>query len=204
MKIQINLVKQTFKSLRNIHIIFWGSLLIYFVIITINKYDYSYFKFIFGVFNENFLSITILLLNISYFLIFAYKFIILEYNSMPFEIVLRYNAKKWYLSKTITLFISILLLKVMQIIIFSTLGYIFLKYKINFSFFLINSILFSFISIFMMLIINTKAFILIPIWLISLFFINISYLIPIIGLFILYIVMLFSFSFKKLNFFIKI
>ena len=205
MKIQVNLLRKTFISLKNIHIIFWGTLFLYFTIIAINKYDYSYFKYLFGDFScEDFLSITLLFLNISYFIIFSYKFIIAEYNSMPFEIVLRFNAKKWYLSKTFTLLISIIILKFIQIIIFSLLGYTTLKYKINWSFFLINIFIYSLIAIFMMTLITKKSYILLPIWLLSLLFLNISYIIPIIVLIIIYLLIFLNFSFKSLNFLIKI
>lgn len=156
MKLQLKILINVIKSLITVNLFFCLSLIVYFLIfIVFNQYDFTYYKYIFGITNSNdHFAILLLLLNISYLVIWVYKYLNYEIVNFPFQIVLRENSKTWIIQKTIYIVVIVFLYKIIQYVLFGILYcQFFREMPLSISFYF-NNILFYIIVSFTVIIIT--------------------------------------------------
>lgn len=159
MNLQFKIFKNVLIKLKKIHLIVWGTLLLYYVIfIYLNKYDTEYYTYIFGIINfKNSFALLLLLLNISYLTIILYCFFTYEITHMPYEIILRTKSQNWLIKKISISLIFTITLKILQYIIFIIINYytkIFID--INFIFYFKNILLYINITIILLCYFSNK------------------------------------------------
>ncbi len=202
MKLQIKILLNNLKKTLNIHIIFYLSLIIYFfVYLVFRQYSQEYYNYIFGAIDfQNHISILLLLLNISYLAIVVYKYLTFEIKNFPFQIVLRENSKNWFLQKSFTTILFILLFKIFQYLIFGILNFIIFNISsLNITFYLNNLLLFIVIDFIILAITcfnSTLKYI--SIFLLVLYINHIHFLILISIMFVFYIILISCFKFKSI------
>jgi len=151
MILQLKILKEViFNKLKTTSLIFFLSLLLYFLIVVIlnNGDELAFFRMFGLVCEKTSLEILLLLLNIVYIIYISYCFINYDIQNLYCEILLRSKYSIWIKNKIFTLFLFIIICRIIIYLFFIILN-IFINniWYLNFSFYINNCLMFVNISL---------------------------------------------------------